>query len=197
MRIGLFGGTFNPPHNGHIALARSLLGSGLVDVVWLMVSPQNPWKRNDKLLDDAARLALARAAVNGEPGIVASDYEMHLPRPSYTWHTLRHLSTDHPADTFMLLIGGDNWQHFDQWYHAADILATHDIVVYPRSGYPLRAGALPANVHALDAPLADVSSTMVRERVRLGLSIAHLVPHAVASLIAERGFYAEQRPKTT
>ena len=117
IRTGIFGGSFNPIHNGHIILARQLKERAGLDEVWLMVSPHNPLKQHAGLLADEARMEMARKAVEGEAGIVASDYEMQLPRPSYTWNTLQALSREYPDREFVLMIGGDNWKLFDRWYH--------------------------------------------------------------------------------
>ena len=183
-RIGLFGGSFNPIHVGHIALARQLRKQAGLDEVWLMVSPQNPLKQGSSdLLDDRLRYQLARLALHGEEGIRASDYELHLPRPSYTWNTLEHLRKDFPACTFVLLIGGDNWAHFHRWYRAEDIMRDYQIVVYPRRGSELQQAALPANVTIADNPLINISSTAIREHVRRGESIEGLVPASIQGLV--------------
>ena len=133
IRTGIFGGSFNPIHNGHIILARQLKKQAALDEVWLMVSPQNPLKQHADLLADEARMEMARKAVEGEEGIMACDYEMHLPRPSYTWNTLQALSREYPDREFVLMIGGDNWKLFDRWYHAEDIRQHFEIVVYTRT----------------------------------------------------------------
>ncbi len=132
MKIGIFGGTFNPIHLGHTALASYICNLGLVDEVWLMVSPQNPFKRDHQLLDEAIRLRLATLAVQDFPRLRASDFEFHLPRPSYTYVTLRELSRAYPDDAFSLIIGADNWDAFPKWRNADDILAHYPIIVYPR-----------------------------------------------------------------
>ncbi len=184
MRIGLFGGSFNPIHVGHMALARQLRRLAVLDEVWLMVSPQNPLKQGrSDLLDDQLRYQMARLALHGEEGLRASSYELRLPRPSYTWNTLQHLHADYPHHEFTLLIGGDNWQLFPRWYRAADILATHRIVVYPRQGCQPDRTSLPENVQVADMPLLDISSTAIRDRVAQGLSIDGMVPAQIAMLV--------------
>ena len=105
IRTGIFGGSFNPIHKGHISLAQQLRKRAALDEVWLMVSPQNPLKQTADLLDDHLRMEMARLALEGVEGIVASDYEMHLPKPSYTWNTLQALSKDYPDREFVLLMG--------------------------------------------------------------------------------------------
>jgi len=176
IRTGIFGGSFNPIHNGHIILARQLKERAGLAEGWLMVSPQNPLKQHSGLLADEARMEMARKAVEGETGIVASDYEMQLPRPSYTWNTLQALSRDYPDREFVLMIGGDNWELFDRWYRAEDIRRHYEIVVYTRT---------PG-----DPGFIDISSTEIRRRIREGLSIGELVPAAVADIIKEKGYYA-------
>ena len=137
-----------------------------------MVSPQNPLKRNDvDLLADGLRYEMAQKALENVEGICACDYEFHLPKPSYTWNTLQHLSKDYPDDTFVLLIGGDNWAHFERWRHWQDILWHHDVIVYPRDEH----------IGTIDVPLLNVSSTEIRRKVRAGESIEGLVPDSIVS----------------
>ena len=170
MKIGIFGGSFNPIHNGHIALAQAALSQCGLDEVWLMVSPQNPLKQgSSELLGDRQRFTLAQQALQGIEGVKASDYELHLPTPSYTWNTLQHLQHDYPGHTFTLLIGGDNWAHFQRWRHWKDILWHFAVAVYPRDGHP----------GTFRAPLLPVSSTDIRQRVRRGESISGLVPEQI------------------
>ena len=173
-RIGIFGGSFNPIHNGHIALAQAVLRQCALDEVWLMVSPQNPLKQEDTdLLDDNLRLQMAEKALEGVEGVKACDYEFRLPKPSFTWNTLQHLTKDYPDHTFILLIGGDNWAHFQRWRHWQNILCHYEVVVYPRDEYP----------GTVDVPLLDVSSTEIRRRVRAGESIRGLVPDSIISYV--------------
>lgn len=190
IKTGIFGGSFNPIHNGHISLARQLKEKAGLDEVWLMVSPQNPMKKQADLLSDEVRFQMACMALEHEKGITASDYEMHLPKPSYTWLTLQALSRDYPDRQFVLMIGGDNWRIFDKWYHADDILRNYQVVVYPRrDAWKEEKKALPASVMMVEAELLDISSTEVRRRIREGRSICELVPTSVAAFIKQEGYY--------
>ena len=189
IKTGIFGGSFNPIHNGHISLARQLKEKAGLDEVWLMVSPQNPMKRQTDLLSDEARLQMARLALEHETGIIACDYEMHLPKPSYTWLTLQALSRDYPDRQFVLMIGGDNWSIFHRWYHADDILQNYQVVVYPRRDEQPVEKSLPVGVTIVEAELLDVSSTEIRQRIREGRSIRKLVPPSVAAFIKQEGYY--------
>ena len=168
IKTGIFGGSFNPIHNGHISLARQLREKAELDEVWLMVSPQNPLKQQADLLDDSLRMEMARRALEGVEGVIASDYEMYLPRPSYTWNTLQALSRDYPDREFVLLMGGDNLALFHRWYHYEDILRNYRI----------------------EAELMDISSTEIRRRIKAGESISGMVPQAVEDFIRKEGLYA-------
>lgn len=185
IRTGIYGGSFNPIHNGHIAIAKAMLRLGAIDEVWLMVSPQNPLKQAADLLDDSLRLDMTRRAVEGIEGIEVSDYEFRLPRPSYMWNTLLHLSHDYPDREFCLLIGADNWLVFDRWYHADDIIAHYPIRIYPRRGYDIDTASLPPTVKLVDTGLYDVSSTEVRNIIRRGEDPSPLIPPCIAAQAIE------------
>jgi guanylate kinase/nicotinate (nicotinamide) nucleotide adenylyltransferase len=172
MKTGIFGGSFNPIHNGHIALAKAALEQCGLDEVWLMVSPQNPLKQETDLLADNLRYEMVQQALQGVDGIVASDYEFHLPKPSYTWNTLQHLSKDYPNRQFTLIIGGDNWAHFERWRRWKDILRHYNVAVYPRDQH----------IGTFDAPLLDVSSTEIRQRIASGEGIQGMVPDSIISI---------------
>lgn len=184
-RTGVFGGSFNPIHCGHIALARSLLDVAGLDEIWFVVSPQNPLKRQADLLPDGLRLDIVRRALAEEPCLEACDCEFRLPKPSYTWNTLQRMSGEWPERSFTLLIGADNWHLFGHWYRAADILRSWPVVVYPRAGSRVDAGSLPAGVTLAPTPLFDISSTEVRRRIRRGESVEGLVPECVREKILE------------
>lgn len=181
---GIFGGSFNPIHLGHIGLARDILRLTDLREVWFLVSPLNPFKqRAGDLLDDHLRFDMVCRALAGEPGLVASDYEFGLPRPSYTWQTLAHLREDYPDRLFTLIIGADNWLAFDRWAHPDDILRHHPVVVYPREGCPIDRASLPPRVTLVDTGLYPVSSTAIRRRVAFGQSVDGLVPPAIIPMV--------------
>lgn len=190
-KVGIFGGSFNPIHTGHIALAKSLCQQAGLDEVWLMVSPMNPFKKEaTDLLTDKLRLEMAEQAIADEPKLKACDYEFHMPKPSYTWHTLQALSQDFPHVSFTLLIGGDNWASFDKWFHHEDILSHHPIVVYPRKGCDI--GKVPSGVNIVETPLLNISSTEIRQRIKEGKSIHGMVPDCIEPLAMQ--YYSNQHP---
>ena len=192
MRIGIYGGSFNPIHKAHVQLGRTLLREEYLDEVWFMVSPQNPLKQHSELLDDEKRLLLVKLALEKEPHLKACDYEFHLPRPSYTFDTLQALQRDWPDCSFTLFIGGDNWTGFHRWYRYEELLKKYPIVVYPRKDSPIDEQQLPPSVHVLHTPLLDISSTDVRQRIRDGRPFRSLVPPAVADVIDKEGWYRKQ-----
>ena len=183
-RIGIYGGSFNPIHRGHIALAKLFLQAMNLDDVWILVSPQNPFKQYaGDMLSDEKRLELVQLAIASEPHLIATDYELKLPTPSYTWRTLQALSRDNPSTEFVLLIGADNWLSFDRWYHGQDIIERYPIAIHPRRNYPIDAAALPPAVTLLDTPLYDISSTDIRSRIHQGLPIDDMVPEEIVPLV--------------
>jgi nicotinate-nucleotide adenylyltransferase len=188
MKTGLYGGSFNPIHLGHTQLSQALLDLHLVDEMWLLVSPQNPFKVNQKLLDDNARLELAQLAVKDIPNITVSDYEFHLPRPSYMVNTLEHLRQDYPEREFILIIGADNWERFPRWYKYEEILAHHHVIVYPRTDSELK--DVPEGVTIADTPLIDISSTEIRENINNPNYKGEGLCPAVWEEIKERRYYS-------
>lgn len=181
IKTGIYGGSFNPIHNGHIALARHLLQEAELDEIWFVVSPQNPFKVQQQLLADDKRLLLVRKALAPYPQLVASDFEFSLPRPSYMWHTLQSMSAQWPDRELHLIIGADNWLCFDHWYHADDIRSTYPIIIYPRQGYDIVPSALPQGVRLVNTPLYNVSSTEIRADVAAGRDISGKVPSTILS----------------
>lgn len=200
MLIGIFSGSFNPVHNGHVALAEWFVHEHVVDAVWLIRSPLNPLKAATavQMAPDADRLAMLRLAIEGHDALSISTIEDDMPRPSYSYHTLQRLREQYPEHEFHFIIGSDNWQHFSRWYRWQDILREFHLVVYPRPGYPVDAASadLPdaKGIRIVDAPTYDVSSTDIR-RLLSGTpserdEARSLVPPPVMHYIQEHGLYA-------
>jgi len=163
IRTALFGGSFNPIHEGHLALADQVLKQGLADEVWFVVSPRNPLKPTADAVDAQIRLEQVREALVGHANCTASDIEFGLPLPSYTVQMVRKAVSEYPAREFLLLIGGDNLDVFTQWKDYQYLLENFDILVYPRPG---ASNSIPAGwnrVHLLNGPLMDISSTAIRQ----------------------------------
>lgn len=175
-RIGIFGGSFNPIHNGHISIAEELLQTEFVDEIWFVISPQNPLKQKEDLWPDDLRYEIAEKALECNPHLKPCNIEFHLPKPSYMWTTLCELRKKHPEHEFVLLIGADNWHLFSCWYRSEDIISNFEIGIYPRPGYDIRAEELPPTVHFFNTGLYDISSTEIRRRLKVGESIEGLVP---------------------
>ena len=188
--VCVYSGSFNPIHNGHIALAEYLVDRQIVDEVWVIITPQNPLKPSDTLINDNLRLQMARLALEGRKGIVVSYVEIHLPKPSYTIDTLRFLQSQYPLYGFCLLIGQDNVAIFDKWKSYRQILHDFRVLVYPRNGATTTEHLKYPEMQLLtDAPTVDISSTDIRRRVKSGLPITGLLPDAVAEFIAEHRLY--------
>lgn len=176
MDIGIFSGSFNPIHVGHLALANYLCEFEGLDEVWFLVTPRNPFKVGQKLLPDDLRLELVGLAIEGYPKFRVSDLEFHLSRPSYTIHTLQRLHELYPADRFHLIIGSDNWLSFPHWYKSEEILALSDVLVYPRPGYPVEsAEELPEHVRITASPVLDISATFIRQSMDEGKDIRYFL----------------------
>lgn len=193
MNIGLFFGSFNPVHTGHLIIANYMADYTGLDEIWLVVSPQNPFKVNDELLDENARLELLNLAIRDDNRFKAIDVEFHLDRPSYTVNTLSHLRDLHPEHDFTLIIGGDNLQNFHRWKDYQEILKQHKVFVYARAGIvekPLLSNN--PQIKLFEVPLLNISSTYIRESIQAGKSIRYLIPEPVRVLIKERKYYQDK-----
>ena len=194
MRIGCLFGTFDPPHFGHVALARHMLNACGLDQVWLVVTPQNPFKTDRQLSPDEHRLAMTRLAVRGVDGLVASGFEIDLPRPSYTVDSLRFMRHRWPDHDFALIIGSDNLAGFHRWKEAEDILEYHELLVYPREGFQDHLATSAFHGHpglriVADAPMLPVSSTEIRRRIKAWEPVDDLLSPAVLSYIRHHRLY--------
>lgn len=176
MRIAVFGGSFNPIHTGHCIIASTVASQPDIDEVWLMVSPQNPFKDEKELMSEKDRLKLAELAVSECPGVKVCDLEFSLPKPSYTYKTLLALRNKYPEHEFILLIGSDNWKVFQGWKDYDKILSEFEIVIYQRPDSKV-SGPFPNGVKLLeDVPVMFMSSSYIRNRLRHGERIDYLVP---------------------
>ena len=186
--VGLFFGSFNPIHVGHLIIANLVRTEGLVDEVWFVVSPQNPHKKRSNLLPEQDRLDLVRESIKDEYHFRASDIEFGMPRPSYTIHTLVYLEEKYPDFDFRLIIGEDNLNSLPRWRNFQEILH-RGLIVYPRPNCETSQFSAHKNVSWVTAPKMDISATLIRKLIREGKSIKYLVPEAVAELIDGRGYY--------
>lgn len=189
-RTAIYGGSFNPIHTGHTALGEWLCQEGYVDELWFLVSPLNPLKQHDtSLLADDLRLHLAQLAVKESETLQVSDFEMHLPRPSYMVHTLQALRNAYPEREFILVIGADNWHHFHHWYQPEEIMAHHTLLIFPRPGYDINPATLPQGVQLVHAPLYPISSTNIRNAIVHGTCQGEWLNPKVWKEIKEKGYY--------
>lgn len=195
MRVGLLFGSFNPPHMGHLLLARYWLNETDLSQIWLIVSPQNPHKAPAELAPVEARLAMARLAVEDEPALQVSDVELHLSRPSYTIHTLNFLRLAHPLAEWVILLGADAARSLPTWREGERILAEWHVWVYPRRGVEMHeVPDAPFLRKFPDAPRIDLSATQIRTYCAQRKSIRYLVPSSVEAYIREYRLYMHASP---
>ncbi len=189
MKIGLYFGSFNPIHVGHLIIANHLVQNSDISKVWLVVSPHNPHKEKSSLLADNHRLRMVRLAIEDNPKLKASDIEFKLQQPSYTIHTLTHLSEKYPDKEFALIMGADNLSSFHKWKNYETILKNHHLYVYPRPGADGGALANHHNVTWVNAPLMEISSTQIREAIKNKKDVRYLLTESVHDYVKEMNFY--------
>ncbi len=191
MKIGLFFGSFNPVHNGHLIIANYVCETTKLDKVWLVVSPQNPLKQKETLLRDYDRLHLINLAIEDNKNLRASNIEFKLPKPSYTIDTLIYLKEKHPEHEFSLIMGSDNLETLHKWKNYEMILNNYPIYAYNRLGSEENPFPKIKTIHFLDFPFLDISATFIRENLRKGISMQYFLPEPVWKYIAEAHLYSK------
>lgn len=194
MKIGLYFGSFNPIHIGHLIIANHILNETDLQKVWFVVSPQNPFKHSTTLLNEYDRLHLVQKAIEGDDRLKASDIEFILPKPSYTIHTLAYLREKYPSHEFTIIMGSDSFQNLNKWKNAETIITNYSVLVYKRPGFDVT-NTFGAKLTILNAPLLEISATYIRECIQNGKSIRYLVPASVAEEIDRSAFYRKGHKK--
>ncbi len=188
MNIGLYFGSFNPVHSGHLIIASHIISNSNLDELWFVVSPQNPFKSQATLLNENHRLHLLKTAVEGEQKLKVSNVEFRLPKPSYTINTLTYLTEKYPNHTFSIIMGSDSFLNLEKWKNFQPLINNHLVYVYKRPGFEVL-NKFNANIIILKAPLLEISSTHIRELIRNGKSIRYLVPDSVKEEIDKNNYY--------
>jgi nicotinate-nucleotide adenylyltransferase len=188
MKIGLYFGSFNPIHIGHLIVAEFVANHTHVQQVWFVVSPQNPFKQSASLLNEYQRLHLVNLAIDHNERLKASDVEFKLPKPSYTIHTLTYLAEKYPQHSFSIIMGSDSFKNLPKWKHAELLIANYPFLVYNRPGFFVD-DTYGAKLTILDAPLLEISATNIRSYIQQQKSIRYLVPDAVIKEIESAGYY--------
>jgi nicotinate-nucleotide adenylyltransferase len=186
---GLFFGSFNPIHTGHLMIANYMVEYTDISKVWFMVSPHNPLKEKSTLLADEKRLYMANVAVEDEPRFLASNFEFHLPRPSYTIDTLTFLTEKYPDRQFVLIAGSDTLTSLHKWKNYEELLNQYEFYIYPRPGVPPSPFDEHPHIHFTKAPLIEISSSFLREAIAEGKDVRHFVPEKVWEYIEELHLY--------
>lgn len=191
MKIGLYFGSFNPIHIGHLVIANHLAEHSDLDQVWFVVTPHNPFKKKNSLLDNYQRLEMVYLATKDYTKLQPSDIEFNLPQPNYTINTLVHLEEKHPNYEFCLIMGEDNLRHFHKWKNASVILENHNIYVYPRVSNEKAVSDLHNHpkVQMVDAPIMEISSTFIRNAIKEGKNVQPLLPNSIWKYLDEMNFY--------
>ena len=189
MITGLYFGSFNPVHIGHLAIANFMVEYSELEQLWFVVSPQNPLKEKKSLLQDYHRLEMVRLAVEDDDRFRASDIEFKLPTPSYTIDTLTYLEEKHPGLEFQLVMGGDGLRTFHKWKHADLIVEKYHRLIYPRPDTDLEKASLLLNSTLVDAPMMEISSSFIRKAIKEGKDVRHLVPAKAYTYMREMHFY--------
>jgi nicotinate-nucleotide adenylyltransferase len=191
MKIGLYFGSFNPIHIGHLVIANHIAEYSDLDQVWFVVTPHNPFKKKSSLLDNYQRLEMVYRATKEYPNLKTSDIEFNLPQPNYTINTLVHLQEKHPDHAFSLIMGEDNLKSFHKWKNHEVILENHDIYVYPRITENKIETPFDGHkkIHVIEAPIMQLSSTFIRRGIKAGKNVKPMLPEHVWEYLDEMNFY--------
>ena len=189
MKIGLYFGSFNPIHIGHLIIANYVATNSDVDQVWLVISPQNPLKPSSALLNAYQRLHLVQIAIADNLQLKASDVEFKLPKPSYTIDTLTYLQEKHPKNSFSIIMGSDSFSNLSKWKNYELLLKNYLFIIYERPGFPVAKSKSLSNIYVLNAPLLDISATNIRTLIKNKISAKYLLPDNVLHEIEKNGYY--------
>lgn len=189
MNIGLYFGSFNPVHHGHLIIASHVADNSSCQQVWMVVTPQNPLKTQHSLLHESHRKHLIDLAIEGDDRLRSSNVEFKLPKPSYTIDTLTHLSEIYPQHTFTVIMGSDALSNIKKWKNWDILVKTYPLLIYPRPGFSLKNIQLSGNIQKVPAPLLEISSTLIREMIKRNESIRYYVPDIVGEEIKNQQFY--------
>lgn len=189
MKIGLYFGSFNPVHHGHLIIASHVANNTTCQQVWFVVTPQNPLKTQNSLLNEAHRKHLIDLSIEGDEQLRSSNIEFKLPKPSYTIDTLTYLAEQYPQHTFSVIMGSDAFTNIKKWKNWQTLVANYSLIIYDRPGFPVDKEMLTKSTNLLKAPLLQISSTLIRELIRNNQPIRYLVPDIVAEEIINQGYY--------
>lgn len=190
MKVGLYFGSFNPVHTGHLILANYLVSNTDLDQLWFVVSPQNPLKNSASLLNHYHRKFLIDIAIEGEKKLRTSSIEFSLPKPSYTVDTIAYLKEKHPSHEYTVILGSDSFKNIHKWKNYEVLISTNRLMVYPRPGFDVEL-PVEGNIILVDAPLLEISSTHIREMIKQRKSIKFWVPDVVKEEIERNNYYRE------
>lgn len=190
MKIGLYFGSFNPIHNGHLIIAQHVLNNVDLDQIWFVVSPQNPFKPSKTLLNEYDRLNLVQIAIIDNPNFKTSDIEFKLPKPSYTIDSLTYLKEKYPNNDYAVIVGGDSYQNIHKWKNSELLLSENKVIVYARPGFEIEQDENKKNIQFLtDVPLLNISATYIRNCIQNKQSIQYLTPDQVIKEIERNGYF--------
>ena len=196
MKVGLYFGSFNPIHVGHLIIANHIAYNTELDEVWFIVSPQNPLKETSSLLNEQHRYSLVKIAIEDEKKLKANNVEFLMPKPSYTIDTLVYLSEKFKKHAFTLIVGSDSYLNFEKWKNFKQIIIKYNILIYPRLSFTIKKN-LPATVKIINAPFIEISSTQIRKNIKDKKSIRYLITDKVMEEIELKGYYKSKLENPT